>query len=143
MAIGYGEHDARQFAIVVSGILLDGFGADSVISIEPNSDFRSHIVGADGHVVSNKMADESAVATVTLLQTSQAHRSLLALYNSDRNARGGAGVGAFEMRDLINGDVDSSERCWIQRRPNREIGKEAKEYEWKFILAKWEQSTPT
>lgn len=143
MTIGYGEHDARQFAVVVAGILLDGFGEDSVISIEPNSDHRTHVVGADGHVVSSMLADESAIVTVTLLQTSSAHRALLALYKTDRNTPGGGGVGAFEMRDLVNGDVDSSERCWIQRRPNREIGKEAGEYEWKFILGKWEQSFPT
>lgn len=142
MAIGYGEHDARHFAISVAGILLDGFGEDAVISIEPNSDHRTHVVGADGHVVSSKLADQSAIATVTLLETSSAHRALLALYNSDRNSRGGAGVGAFEMRDLINGDVDSSEKCWIQRRPNRVIAKEASEYEWKFILGKWESSFP-
>lgn len=142
MAVGFGEHSAKHFAISFAGILLDGFGVDAVVSIEPNSDDASAQIGADGHVVRSMLADESAIATITLLQTSSAHRSLLALRKIDRDTPGGAGVGVFEMRNLLTGDVSSSERAWIHRRPNEEIGKEAGEYEWKIFLAKWEQSYP-
>lgn len=139
---GFGEHDAKRFAITMCGIILSGFGKDSVITIEPNADHRSSTTGADGYTVSSKLNDESAVVTVTLLETTAAHRSLLALYNLDRTSPGGAGIGAFEMRDLINGDVDSSHKAWIMRRPDRKVGPEAAEYEWKFGLARWEQSFP-
>lgn len=143
MGIGIGEHDARQFAITFCGVLLDGFGEDDVITIEPNADHRSLVVGADGHAVSSKLSDKSAIATLTLMQTSSAHRALLALLALDEATPGGSAVGPFEMKDLINGDVDSSEVAWIMRRPDRAIAKEAGEYEWKFLLAKWEQSFPT
>lgn len=140
MAIGYGEHDARHFAVSIFGILMDGFGEDAMVSIEPNSDHRVHKVSADGHVVSAKISDKSAIATLTLMETSSSHRALLAMYALDDATPGGAAVGGFEMKDLVNGDVDSSERCWIMRRPNRVASKEIPEYEWKFILGRWESS---
>lgn len=142
MSAGHGEHDASRYAITMCGIILSGFGKDSVISIVPTADHRASTTGLDGYTVSSQLNDESAEVTVTLLETTASHRALLALYNLDKATRGGAGVGAFEMRDLINGDVDSSAKAWIKRRPDRKVGGEAAEYEWQFGLAKWEQSFP-
>lgn len=138
MGIGFGEFDPAQHAISIANIMMSGFGVDSVVEIEPNADHRSHKVSADGHVVSTKNNDDSAILTLTLLETSSSHRALMALLKLDKATPGGAGVGAFEMRDIVNGEVNSSEKCWIMRRPNKVVGKEAGEYEWKFILGLWE-----
>lgn len=142
MSIGYGEHDASRFAISMCGIILSGFGKDSAITIEPNADHREGVVGVDGHAVSSQLNDKSAVVTCTLMETAPAHRALLALYNLDQATRGGAGTGVFEMRDLTNGDVDSSQVANIMRRPDRKVAGSASEYEWKFWLARWETSVP-
>lgn len=133
----FGEHDAAQIDIILAGHRAEGFAPDSVITIAPNADHRSTKVGADGLVVSSKMNDETAEVTLTLLKTSATHRYLKALYRIDRSTPGGAGVGAFFMRDRLTGEEDSSEVFWIKRRPDRKIEAEASEVEWKLTLGKW------
>lgn len=142
MAIGFGEHDAQAFAISIFGIPLDGFAKDSVIEIEPNEDNRKNVTGADGHIESAKMADESATVKVHLMRTSVSHKALRAVYKADRNTRGGATVGPFIMRDTINGMEETSERAWIARRPDYAIGSEVGEVVWTFTLAKWVSNDP-
>lgn len=138
MGLGYGEFDPKHHVCLIAGILIEGYGEESAIDIEPNSDHRSHKTSVDGLVVSSKLHDETATLTITLLETSASHRALMALLKLDKATPGGAGVGSFELRDLINGEVNYSEKCWIQRRPNKVVGKEAAEYEWKFTLGNWE-----
>lgn len=142
MTIGYGEHDAAQHALTIAGIPITGFAKESGIAIEPNSPHRAIYVGMDGLVVSSKLADRSATATIKLMAKSKAHRQLLALYVLDANTPGGAGVGGFELNDIVNGMVESSERCWIQTRPTLEVGPEEGEVEWKFLLGHWDTSFP-
>ncbi len=142
MALEFGEHDAAAQDIILAGHRAEGFAPESVITIAPNADHRSVKVGADGLVVSSKMNDETAEVTLTLLKTSPTHRYLVALYNLDRATPGGAGVGAFFMRDRLTGEEDSSEVFWIKRRPDRKIEAEASEIEWKLILGKWVQKLP-
>lgn len=141
MAIGFGEHDVRAHKISVAGIPIEGF-ADDVITITPTSDHRTTTTGADGHVVSAKNADEGATVKLSIMRNTASSRALWALVALDRAALGGAGVGAFEMRDVINGQVESSERCWIQARPEVTIGKEAPTEEWTLRLAKWRTTVP-
>lgn len=142
MAGGYGEWDPGTIALRIFNIAISGFGEDSAVTIEPSADHRSHKVGLDGRVVSAKSRDESAIATVTVMETSPAHQALMGVYRTDKARPGGAGAGGFELKDLVNGGIESSEVCWIQRRPTKTVGKEVPEYEWKFILAKWESSHP-
>ena len=143
MAGGHGEWAPGAIALSIFNISISGFGEDSAVTITPNSDHRSHKVSLDGaRVVSAKMNDRSAILKVTLMETSPSHRALLGIYRTDQASPGGAGAGGFEMRDLVNGDVESSETCWIKRRPERVVGKEVPEYEWEFILADWQSSHP-
>lgn len=142
MTIGYGEHDFTQHALVVSGIPITGFAKESCISIEPNSPHRVLYVGADGLAVSAKLADRSATVTLKLMAKSKSHRQMLALYLLDANTPGGAGVGNFELNDVVNGVVESSERCWIQTRPTFEVGPEEGEVEWKLLIGHWDTTFP-
>jgi len=137
---GYGEWDPKHVALTIFGIAMSGFGEDSMITIEPNSEHRTHKTSIDGRVVSAKSADESAIAKLTLMETSPAHRALLGILRTDRARPGGAGTGAFEMKDLVSGEIESSEKCWIKQRPVKTVSKEVPELEWTFILGKWESS---
>lgn len=141
--IGFGEHDAAGYKLSIANIPIEGYAPDTAIKIEPNADHRSHRVGVTGDVVSSKSNDRSAIATITLMKTSKAHRALLALLALDQATPGGAGVGPFELRDLIDGITESSPLCWIKRRPDMTVGGEDPDFEWKFILASWTSDVPT
>jgi hypothetical protein len=139
---GYGEHDVARIAVNFCGIIFSGYGKEAVLTIEPNSDHRESRTGADGWTVCSQLNDESAIVSVSFMEGTPTHRALQALYNLDKATRGGAGVGVFEMRDLINGDVDSSPRAWIMRRPDKKVAPGGSEYEWKLGLSQWKWSFP-
>lgn len=138
MAIGTGEFDPSAHVTVVAGIQLEGFGEESAIKITPLKEHRTAKQGIDKRVVSAKTNSTMARLEVVLIETSPAHRKLLALLALDQARIGGAGAGRFDMTDLINGINEASDRVWIEKRPERVIGAEVPEYTWTFLLSNWQ-----
>lgn len=137
MAIGTGEFDPSAYAALIAGIKLEGFGEESALKITPKKEHRTAKQGLDRRVVSAKTNSTMADLEVTLIETSPAHRKLLALLALDDATPGGAGVGRFDLTDLVNGINESSDKCWIAKRPERVIGAEVPEYVWTFLLSNW------
>lgn len=136
--IGTGEFDPSAYAILIAGIKCEGFGEESVLKITPKKEHRTATQGLDRRVVSAKTNSTMAELELTLIETSPTHRKLLALLALDAATPGGAGVGRFDMTDLVNGINEGSDKIWIAKRPDRVVGAEVPEYVWTFILSDWQ-----
>jgi len=121
-----------QVVVSVAGIPLEGFGEGSIIRIEPADDAWKAKVGVDGKVSRSRNNNRMATVTVTLMATSKSNALLTALYNSDRLSPNGAGIGAFQMKDLQGASLNFAAACWIKRIPTIEYGAEVGEREWQF-----------
>ncbi|RKZ94062.1 MAG: hypothetical protein DRQ46_10540, partial [Gammaproteobacteria bacterium] len=64
---------------------LEGFGeGDDVVTITPNTEQFTQVVGAKGDVARSQTSDNSCLVKVKLLETSKSNKVLMALYNLDR-----------------------------------------------------------
>lgn len=129
-------YDPKQFDIVFAGILInEGLADGTFLSVEPTTPGFSSKVGADGEVCRARSHDRRATATVTVMQTSEVNDRLSALYEADRDAPNGAGVGAFEVRDRVGTTILTASRAYIANAPTATLELEASTREWTIELA--------
>ena len=127
-----------EVAIVFAGIPVGGFGEDTFIEVEWDNEGFTDVVGRDGEVSRARMNDRRAIVTLTIMQTSPSNAALQALHNTDMSAAGGAGVGAFAMRDRQGTLVVRSDEAWIQTSAPVTLAREVQAREWKIRLARGE-----
>jgi hypothetical protein len=114
------------------GFLIDsGFGEDKCIKVERESAAFTKKTSADGEVARSKTRNKTATITITLMNTSKHNDQLSAVALLDELGHNGAGVGPFLMKDL-SGTSLMAGTCWVEQRPDVDIGREAYEVEWKL-----------
>lgn len=128
-------YDPGQHDVIFAGRLLEGFGEDTFIAIAVEAPGFSDRVGVDGEVTRAKSYDRRATISVTLMQTSQSNDVLSAIYEADRAAPNGAGVGGVRVVDRSGTTVFEASKAWIQREPDAELGREAGERVWEIRCA--------
>lgn len=126
---------------IVGRAKIEGFGPDDSVTIEPGEDSSSTQVGLDGQVTSTVISNPTAIATLTLMQTSPAMRTMQALVDL-MGVGNGADVGAFFYKDSESGEEHSSRQCRILSRPSYGNGKAAGTREWKVQLFNWQVTYP-
>jgi hypothetical protein len=130
-------YDPQEVTISLSGIIFKGFVEDEFVTVEHASESFEDVVGVDGEDVSrSKSGDRRATVTVKLMQTSDTNDLLSALLALDENTPGGAGVGAFYMRDGLGRTVLEGPQAWLMGPPAIAFGKVAGPREWKVRIAK-------
>ena len=128
-------YNSNETGLSVGGFQIDsGYGPDEFCSIEPNEDDFDYEVGTDGEVSLNKNLDNTAIATVTLMQTSDGNAAMTALYQAKLLGNGATGVVPFVMIDTINGESIVSTEAVILRAPTAGFGKKAGTREWRLLL---------
>lgn len=129
-------YDPDQIVIVVAGIPIDGFADGEFIRIERDNNAFDDVVGTSGEVTRSKTNDHRRTITLRLMYTSRSNALLSALFNSDLNAPGGVGVGAFMLQDLVSGTTMIAEKCWIAKDPDDPFDRTANEREWLIRVAR-------
>jgi hypothetical protein len=122
--------DADQWSISIAGIPISGYADGEFLRIERESPAFEDVAGTDGEVTRSKTNDHRATITIRLMSSSSSNDPLSALYNSDRNTPGGAGVGAFMARDAQGRAIFVAEKAWIAEPPNVSLDRTATEREW-------------
>lgn len=128
-------YDPSQIDVVFAGRRLDGFGEDTFVEIAHEAPGFSDRVGVDGRVTRSKSLDRRATITITLMQTSESNAWLSALYNADRAATNGSGVGSLRIADRSGNTVFEASKVWIQAEPDAAFGREAAERVWTLRAA--------
>jgi len=123
--------------LTVGRARIEGFGPDDAVSIEPGEDSSTTQVGLDGQVTRTVITNPTAIATITLMQTSRANRVLEALVKLQVDGANGADVGAFYYKDAGTGEEHTAEQCYVERRPDFGYKREAGTREWRVRLVNW------
>lgn len=127
---------ADDVQIIINGIIVDGLAQETFVAVEfanPVALVTVSPTGNDATVATN--LDRRATVTVTLQQTSPAHRSLISMYNNYIAGNEG-GVGSLLLK-APNGDgaFDSynAEQIFIEDLPTFEYASDQTNREWTLI----------
>lgn len=127
-------YDASKVAMNYSGVQISGFGPDTFVSIEYNSDTWTLVVGADGEGVRAKSSDLSAKITITLMESSLGNEVFMAAL-----AAGMAGAPSAFPLIIVDGATltsHASEGAWVVKPPNKVYSKEGERIEWMLECVK-------
>jgi hypothetical protein len=141
-------YDSDQVSVLIAGLPIDvgsggegGYADDEFLTIEQEADAFLDVVGVDGEVTRSKSHDGRATVTLRLMQSSRSNERLAALHVADKNLPNGAGIGAFQVKDLGGSSLYGAEECWIAKAPTASFGREAGPREWKIRVAKLKDFT--
>lgn len=111
-------YDFDQYTVTLNGIIFEGWGEGTALTITPETDSFNDYAGIDGSVVRTKSMDNRWTATCSLLQTSPTNIALAALLEVDKSTPNGAGVGVFMVKNLQGLETFIGAQAWIKRAPD-------------------------
>ena len=126
--------------MTINGLSVEGFWeGDDAITITPNSDNATPLVGVDGDATVSYSTDD-AVRIVLRLKADSPMNSILERYY--RRARAGNFGSGFpvSVRNTGNGEGGSAAECHIIRAPERQFGLNATQREWEIFGNAWSWS---
>ena len=130
------DFNSNQVSLSLGGVPLSGFGEDTTVSIEWDSDITTDKISVDGVVTASKTNDLRATATITLMESSPSNAVLTGFYAARQAGGDAIGVVPFMLEDSISGERVNAAEAWVLKAPTVEKGKEAGEREWAVRLAK-------
>ena len=129
---------AAEVVCLVGGIPISEFADDSMVSVAPEADAFEHGAGADGIVTVSVNADQRAVATITLKETSDSNAYMLAQLAAQRLARGRARKLVFRRPFVLHcpntGEKIVSTHTIILNKPEVSKAKSPGDREWRILL---------
>ena len=123
-------YDSNEVQISFAGVPVTGYADGQFLSITHTSDAFVSMVGTDGQVARSKSNDNRAEISIDLLQTSPTNAAFSAIHLADKNAPGGAGIGAFLCVDLNGTSLYAAGNCWIKRSPDPTFDREPTSRTW-------------
>lgn len=129
-------YDPKKLDIVFAGIHLnEGIAEGTFITITPTTGGFKMKVGADGSVTRVRVHDRTASVKFTLMQSSAVNDRLSALYEADRNAVNGQGVGGFLLQDRSGTTIQEAAKAFISDEPVVTFSGDVESREWTIALA--------
>ena len=133
--MSFSLHDAKNYTIVLSDIPInEGVGPDTFLTCAPEGEAFGDSIGAYGDVCRHNNHETRSTVELTLMNSSKHNVQLSALHAADVNAPNGVGVGAMLIKDNSGSTVLAAPQCWIQKRPDWELGKEVGVSTWVFRI---------
>lgn len=114
-------YSANQLAIVCGNHIVTGYADDSFVTIEPNGESVTSVVGCDGEVGRAVNPDKTCKVKLSLMQTSASNKFFTQMWNRDR--KDGTGVFPLLIKDLSGELVCSADSAWVVTAPTRTYGK--------------------
>lgn len=113
---------------------IGGFAEGSVVKYAHDDAYFGVKKGADGSVTRYRIPASVAKITFTLQQSSIANDLLSARLSSDHNTPGGAGIGAYLLKDLGGTTLIAAAHAFLEGPPQAEFGVEVNDREWTIVL---------
>lgn len=131
-------YDPLQYDFVFAGIQLNkGLADGTFLTVSPEVAGFSKKVGVDGEVTRSRNHNRSATVTFVCMQTSEVNERLSNLYEADRDAVNGQGVGTFFLQDRAGNTIGEAAKAYIAQDPEMSFSGEAETREWTLELADW------
>lgn len=121
-------YDPGQLGIIVGGKIISGFADGSMVKISRNEQAYMLKVGADGEGTRVRSRNKSGKIEITLMQSSDANDIFSAYAISDEATNSGA-VPVL-IRDGSGRTLVDAATAWVQKLPDSEFAKDAKERVW-------------
>ena len=123
-------YNPKEITISLGTHIVTGYGEDSFVTIESNTDGITKKVGCDGEVVRSISPDHTYNISLTLLMASDTCKWLQERLDQDRET--GDGMFPILIKDLKGGMVFSSDSAWVVRPATRQFSREAPSREWQI-----------
>lgn len=123
-------YNPREVTMSIGSHIVTGYAEDSFITIEPNGDGISKVVGCDGEINRSISPDNTYNIRLALLWGSETNAYLQDRLDEDIET--GDAMQPVLIKDLKGGTVFSSDACWPVRPPSRQYGRTANAREWEL-----------
>lgn len=112
--------------------IMSGYADDSFITIEPQGDGTTHVVGCDGEVGRSIDPSNVYLVKVSLQQYSKTNEFLSSMYNKDKAE--GTGTFSVNIKDLLGKDKFSGAVAWVSKPAVWTRGKAQANREWEITV---------
>ena len=130
------EYNSREVLVSFGGVEMTGFGEDTMVSWEYDTEFTTDKVGVGGVVTASKTNDRRATVTFTLMETSPSNAILATFAKARFLGTGAIGNTTLHISNTLTGEEITAAEAWILNEPSGEFGSEASEREWEVRCAK-------
>lgn len=124
------NYNLKQVVISAAGVRLTGFSENDAARLEPNEDVFALTVGSDGEKCRSRMNNDSKILTLTFLQSSEANDVLETALTADQIS--GAATFPMSIDDVLQGEVEFCNDCFIMREPNKTWQRQVGDREWRI-----------
>ena len=129
--MAFGNYSFKNVNVIYGIDEIVGFAeGDDVVNIDFNTDQFTMVVGAKGDATRTQTNDNSALITIKLLQTSKSYKTLMNLYNLDRET--GANVLPLTILNKETGETFVGNNSWVVKTPTITRGQNANAVEFTF-----------
>lgn len=129
MALGIvTTYDPKKVIITLGGVPITGFADGTFVQIDPNSEFFTKKVGADGEVVRSMSNDNTHTVQITLQQSSVSNDYLSSVHTADKLL--GKGMLPLSITDLNGTTLHFWAQAWVQTDPSIGYAKETTDRQW-------------
>jgi len=129
--MAFGNYSFTNVNVIFGITEIQGFAeGDDVVNITFNTDQFTDVAGAKGDVTRTQTNDNRATVVVKLLQTSQSYKTLMNLFNLDRET--GANVLPLTVINKETGETFVGNNAWITKTPDIVRGQNANSVEFTF-----------
>lgn len=122
MSTRFTVYDSEAVDLMVAAISVDDGRAENFVKVTLDDPHFGTEQGADGHVVRFNKHSRIYTVEITLKNSSSVHAKFAALLAIDVASTGGAGVGAFLLKDRNGSTLLLGSQCWLEKPPDREFG---------------------
>lgn len=118
--------------------VVSGYGADTMVMVERNSDTFDLYVGADDTTTRIYKSNTAGKVTLHLQQTSSSNDILTLLYNNDRTARDSSTLFSVHIKDNSGRSYYFADQAFIGVVPHSQFGNSMQLREWVLHLPNME-----
>ena len=123
--------------VTLNGLSVEGFWeGDDAVTITPNSDNGTPLVGVDGDATVSYSTDDAVRIVLRLKADSPMNSRLERYYRQARAGNFGNGF-PIAVRNTGNGEGGSAANAHIIRAPERQFGLNATQREWEIFANAW------
>lgn len=126
-------YSPKKVTMALGHHIVTGYAEDSFISIEPDGDGTTHVVGADGEVARSLDPANVYKMKISLLQMSATNKFLQNAYDRDREY--GNGMFSVNICDLIGNENFLGSQAWVSKPASWNRGKAQGNREWEIVVA--------
>ena len=123
-------YDPNLIHVTAFGHFVEGFSDGTFVTLAKTGPAFSKKAGVKGEIARSRMHDRSGTLTISLMATSKSNDRFNEIYNADRDATNGEGVGSLTVQDIGGTSIFSAAKCWIESAPDPAFESEVNAREW-------------